>query len=63
MDLKIRNRLTDLGKKLWLLRAKDTSGVWNEHAHTAVFKINKQQGPTALNSAQCYMIGLEGKRV
>ena len=41
---------------------RDTSGVWNEHAHTAVFKINKQ-GPTALNSAQCYMIALEGKRV
>ena len=24
---------------------RDSQGVWDGHAHTAVFKINKQQGP------------------
>ena len=25
---------------------KDTQGIWDGHVHTAVFKIDSQQGPT-----------------
>ena len=25
---------------------KDSQGVWNGHVHTAVFKMDNQQGPT-----------------
>ena len=39
---------------------KGYSGVWNGHAHTAVFKINSQQEPTALNSAQGYVVAWKG---
>ena len=42
---------------------KVTSGVWNVYAHTAVFKINKQQEPTALNSAQCYAVAWKGREL
>ena len=26
---------------------KDTQGIWNGHVHTAILKIDRQQGPTA----------------
>ena len=35
--------------------------MWDEHAHTAIFKMDKQQGPTGNsvastgNSAECYV--------
>ena len=45
-----RKRLTDLEKGLNICRGKDEGkrhGVWDEHVHTAIFKIGSQQGPTA----------------
>ena len=35
-------------------------GVWDGHVHTAIFKTDKQQGPTAHRTAQCYMAGWMG---
>ena len=35
---------------------KDTQGVWDPHVHTAIFKMDNQQGPTVYstgNSTQC----------
>ena len=26
-------------------RGRDSQGVWDGHVHTAIFKINNQQGP------------------
>ena len=42
---------TDLQRmNLWLLGewmwGRDSEGVWDEHAHTAIFKMDNQQGPT-----------------
>ena len=33
---------------------QDSQGVWDGHVHTAIFKMDNQQGPT-WNSAQCYV--------
>jgi len=38
---------------------RDRLGVWGQHAHTAVFKIDNQQGPTVYstgNAAEYYII-------
>ena len=37
-------------------RRRDSQGVWDGHGHTAVFKMENQQGPAGQpgNSAQCY---------
>ena len=32
--------------KLWLLGGRDRLGVYDKHVHTALFKIDNQQGPT-----------------
>ena len=35
-----------LRSSLWLLgESRDSQGVWNEHVHTAMFKMDNQQGP------------------
>ena len=44
--LQNRNRLTDLENELMVTRGKGGGVVWNWHVHTAVFKIDNQQGPT-----------------
>ena len=28
------------------MRGRVTQGVWDEHVHTAIFKVDNQQGPT-----------------
>ena len=53
--LQNRNRLTDLENDLWeqaygfqrgRMGGRDSQGVWDWHVHTAVFKMDNQQGPT-----------------
>ena len=40
---------------------RDSWGVWNQHVHTATFKIDNQQGPTAWHRELCSMLyGLIG---
>ena len=53
--LRNRNRFTVLESELMVVRG--SQGVWDRHIHTAVFKMDKQQGPTVQhkNSAQCYV--------
>ena len=50
MNLKNRNRLTDFDNELMIAREKDvgrdSQGVWDGHIHTAIFKMDNQQGPT-----------------
>ena len=45
--------------------SRDSYGVWNSHVHTAIFKMDDQQGPTVeqrkLNSIFCN--NLNGKRI
>ena len=48
--LQNRNRLTDLENELMVTRGKwgarrDGLGVWDWHVHTAIFKMDNQQGP------------------
>ena len=51
MNLLNRDRLTDLENKLTILggrrrEGRDSQGVSNEYIHTAIFKMDNQQGPT-----------------
>ena len=40
----------------------ERQGVWDGHVHTALFKMDNQQGPTIqhMELAQCYMAALTG---
>ena len=38
--------LTILKKKKKQDRERDSQGVWDRHVHTAIFKMDNQQGPT-----------------
>ena len=50
MNLQNRKRLTDLANVLvvaWRMdQGRDSYGVWDGLAHTAVFKMDNQQGPS-----------------
>ena len=46
MKLLTKYRLTDQKTNLWLLGEGDSSGLWEGHVHTAIFKMDNQQGPT-----------------
>ena len=35
---------------------RDSQGVWEGHVHTAIFKMNNQQGPTARHMELCSML-------
>ena len=37
---------TDLRLPEGRMGGRDSSGVWDGHVHTAIFKIDNQQGPT-----------------
>ena len=41
---------------------RDSRGVWDGHAHTAMFNMDNQQGPTVStgNSAQCHVTAWMG---
>ena len=41
---------------LWLLWGRDSQGVWDQHAHTAIFKINNQQGTTIYHMELCSVL-------
>ena len=45
MNLQKRKRLTDLENKLMVGRVRDSEGVWDGHVHTALLKMDNQQGP------------------
>ena len=40
---------------------RDNQGVWDKHVHTAVFKMENQQGPTVEHREHCG--SLEGRGV
>ena len=48
--LRNRNKLIDLENELMVTRGEqcrmDRLGIWDGYVHTAIFKINNQQGPT-----------------
>ena len=35
------------------MRGRDSEGVWNGHVHTAIFKMDNQQGPTVRQMELC----------
>ena len=45
--------------------SRDSYGVWNSHVHTAIFKMDDQQGPTVLHRELCSMLcgSLDGRGV
>ena len=44
---------------------RDSQGVWDGHGHTAVFKMDNQQGPTAQHRELCSVLcgSLDGRGV
>ena len=40
-------------RNLWLLGIKDSQGVWDGHGHTALFKMDNQQGPAVQHREFC----------
>ena len=49
--MNLQNRNTDLregayGLPVGRMRGRDSSGVWDGHVYTAMFKMDNQQGPT-----------------
>ena len=45
-------------------RERDRLGVWNGHAHTAIFKMDDRQGPTVQHMELCSVLcgSLDGNR-
>ena len=35
---------------------RDSQGVWDQHVHTAVFKMDNQKGPTVQHRELCSML-------
>ena len=67
-NLQNRKRLTDLENKLMVVGGKDSLGVWDGHVHTAIFKIDNQQGPDVKNNnnnnkrlREAYSLCLQGQ--
>ena len=61
--LQTRKRLPDLREQTWLPGegwGRDNEGVWDGHVHTAVFKMDKRQGPTWLCSMLLGSLGGRG---
>ena len=60
-NLQNRKRLTDL----WLLQGRESWAVWGYCAHTAIFKMDNQQGPTVEHIELCSMLcgGLDRRGV
>ena len=50
---------------VWLLRGRDSQGVWDGHVHSAVFKMDNQQGPTGQHKELCSVLcsSLDGRGV
>ena len=47
MNLQNRKRLTDLKSELIIAgKGRESYQVWDGHVHTAIFKMDNQQGPT-----------------
>ena len=47
------------------MRGRDSWGVWDGHEHTAIFKMDNQQGPTLLYKELCLVLcgSLDGRGV
>ena len=58
MNLQNRERLTDFENELMVVEGggRASSGVWDGHVHTAVLKVNNQQGLTELHRGPCSML-------
>ena len=64
------HKQSDMNERLTLsfhfgMGKRDSYGVWNGHVHTAIFKMDNQQGPTAWHRGLCSMLcgSLAGKGV
>ena len=44
-NLLTKQRLMDLENELTLLGRRDIEGIWESRVHTAMFKMEDQQGP------------------
>ena len=61
MNLFIKLKHTDRLKRmnLWLPGGEELGkkqGVWDGHAHTAIFKMDNQQGPTVQHRKLCSIL-------
>ena len=53
MNLQNSSRLTDLENKFMVAGGRDSQGVWDGHVHSAMFKMDNQQGPTVQHMELC----------
>ena len=60
-----RHRLTDLENELMVVGVGGQLGVWNGQVHTAIFKMDNQQGPTIQHTKLCSVLhgSLDGRGV
>ena len=51
--------------ELMVAGGKDSQGVWQGHAHTAIFKMDSQQGPAVQHRELCSVLcsSLDGRGV
>ena len=41
---------------LWLPEGRDNEGIWDDHVHTAIFKMDNQQGHFVQHMELCLML-------
>ena len=70
MNLLAKQRLTDFEKEPMVaggrMGGKDSQGVWDGLAHTTVFNMDSQQGPSVQHMELCSMFlapWMEGEKV
>ena len=67
METDLQAQRTNLWLRGWGGRVvgRDRLGVWDWHVHTAIFKIDNQQGPTVQHRELCSILSnnLNGKRI
>ena len=46
MNSLVKQKNTDFENYIMIAGGRDSRGVWDGHIHTAIFKMDNQQGPT-----------------
>ena len=65
MNSLVKQKNTDFENYIMIAGGRDSRGVWDGHIHTAIFKMDNQQGPTVQHMKLCSILcgSLDGNRV
>ena len=60
-----QTKTMNFGYQWGRMEGRDSQGVWDPHLHTAVFKMDNQQGPTVQHREVCSVLcgSLDGRGV